>query len=214
VKIFIVIAVLLSYGVFIDNAFCQNNSAFSQNKTFAQQRTSLTEQERSPDFYTDLIVWETEMARQSIDICYNANKASLCNKTYESIGKCKVVAPSVRNKMIQDAEVLADTVLVKALQLRDVNLPMLPSEGYAGAESTCRNVIGYLAETSAEMYLRTAEAYANAKDYNSARRIYRMVIVTYVGDTYKGLVKQAEFGLEGLTNVNLTPDKEQDINKR
>lgn len=208
-KIFIIIAVLLSYGVFIDNTFCQDNSASSQNKTFAKQRAGLLEHERSPNFYTNLIVWETEMAQQSIDICYNANKASLCNKTYESIGKCKVVALSVRIKMIHDAEVLADTVLNKALQLRDVNLPMLPYEGYTGAEDACRNVIGYLAETSAEMYLRTAEAYANAKDYNSARRIYRMIISTYVGDTYKGLVKQAEFGLEDLTNVNLAPDKEQ-----
>lgn len=67
--------------------------------------------------------------------------------------------------------------------------------------STCIDCLGNfrsIAATAAQLTVNAANYCAKKGHKERAKQLYREVITTYVGDSYRSYVRQAEFGLEDL----------------
>jgi hypothetical protein len=125
------------------------------------------------------------------------------SKRLEQLAIAKSMISSGRYKDIGKVKQLADEVFTRAMAHRDrmrAFKAMNESYGYS-MES---NVAESLATTAAEMYIEAAQNQVRAKRYEDAKETYRMVIITFVGNDFKTYVKQAEFGLEDLKEMQKT----------
>ena len=71
----------------------------------------------------------------------------------------------------------------------------------------CTSLFEVVAIESAGMAIKAANFCAKVRRLDDARQIYREVIITYTGFIYKSFVKQAEFGLEDLKELEQQHNK-------
>ena len=71
----------------------------------------------------------------------------------------------------------------------------------------------FLAKKSAEMALNAATFCTQKGLYAKAKQLYREIIITYTGDAYRSYVKQAEFGIEDLKELEQQHNKKKSSKK-
>jgi thiaminase len=66
-----------------------------------------------------------------------------------------------------------------------------------------------IGEQSAQLEVMTAKYFAQKGRIDKAKELYRNIITTYVGDSYRSYVRQAEFGLNDLKEIEAKAEKEK-----
>lgn len=116
------------------------------------------------------------------------------NKQKEQSSLLKSVVSSRKYDRLLLAEKTANEVYEKAIHYQEIAEAIAGESNFDFAHTTFIQ----LAKTSADMYLRVGDGYVKAKKYGKAKEIYRMIITTFTGNSYKSQVKKAEYALEDL----------------
>lgn len=81
---------------------------------------------------------------------------------------------------------------------------------YDDIYSDCLETKHGIAKVAATMKINAAKYCAQKGLVDKAKELYREVIITFTGDSYRSYVKQAEFGLEDLRSLEKKMEQEKE----